>query len=152
MKLENLPLDRAEHWLVTWQFAGDDFQALAQVAQEVSFPAGATIFEQGDPPDGMYLIRQGMVLVYTLDAEGASTARGIVTEGQSFGELGLLLDQPRSNSAAAGLDVTLLKIAPEQLANLEAEQPELIMRMYKALAQTLAEQWVRVGPWVHHSA
>ena len=37
---------------------------------------------------------------------------------------------------------------PEMLAKLEDEKPEIVMRMYKMLAQTLAEQWMRVGPWV----
>jgi hypothetical protein len=48
---------------------------------------------------------------------------------------------------AAGLDTRLLKITPPTLAKLEEEKPELIMKMYKVLAQTLAEQWMRGGPW-----
>ena len=70
-----------------------------------------------------------------------------MTEGQSFGEMGLLIGQPRTATVAAGLDVKLLKITPETLARLETEAPDLILQIYKSLAQTLAEQWMRVGPW-----
>lgn len=147
MTLNNLPIEQASHWLVTWRFDGDEFDALARHAQEVRCPAQATIFSQGDPSHEMYLVREGMVLILTRDPLGAEKTIGIVTEGQSFGELGVLVGSTRHTTAVAGLDVTLLKITPETLTALEAEQPRLVMRMYKMLAQTLAEQWVRVGPW-----
>lgn len=149
MFLDSMPADQPpEHWLVTWGFEGEEFETLRSYADEVTFPARATIFDEGDPSDGMYLVLQGMALVFTHDAEGNEQTLSIVTEGQSFGELGLLIGQPRNATVAAGLDVKLLRITPEQLTRLEAEKPELMMRMYKVLAQSLADQWVRSGPWV----
>lgn len=147
MLLDDLPLDQAEHWLVTWGFQGEAFDTLLSYAEEVTYPARATIFSQGDPADGMYLVVEGMVLVFKKDQQGAEHTIGIVTEGQSFGELGLLIGQPRNATVAAGLDVKLLKITPDTMRRLEQEKPELMMRLYKVLAQTLAEQWIRVGPW-----
>ncbi len=150
MLLDRLPLDRPlEHWLVTWSLVGDAFDTLHAYAEEVRYPAGEVIFRQGDPPDGMYLILEGMALIFTTDSKGDEHALSLVTEGQSFGELGLLTGQPRSASVAAGLDVRLLRITPDALARLETEHPELIMQIFKSLARTLAEQWIRVGPWAH---
>jgi CRP-like cAMP-binding protein len=94
----------------------------------------------------MYLVIEGMVLVFT-SGEDDDEVVSIVTEGQSFGELGLLVGMPRTTTVAAGLDVRLLRITHDVLARLEDERPELMLKMYKMLAQTLAEQWVRVGPW-----
>lgn len=149
MFLDSMPVDQPpEHWLVTWGFEGEEFEILRSYADVVEFPARATIFSEGDPSDGMYLVLEGMVLVFTHDEDGNEQTLSIVTEGQSFGELGLLIAQPRNATVAAGLDVKLLRITPAQLARLEAEKPELMMRMYKILAQSLAEQWVRTGPWV----
>jgi CRP-like cAMP-binding protein len=147
MFLDSLPVDRVEHWLVTWGFRGEAFETLKAHAEEVSFPARATIFSEGDAADGMYLVLEGMALVFTQDEQGTETTIGIVTEGQSFGELGLLIGQPRVATVAAGLDVKLLKITPDTLTELEKEDPALMMQMYKTLAQTLAEQWMRSGPW-----
>jgi CRP-like cAMP-binding protein len=152
MLLDDLPLEQAEHWLVTWGFKGEAFNTLKTYAEEVSYPARATIFSQGDPADGMYLVTEGMALVFKRDAQGNEQTIGIVTEGQSFGELGLLIGQPRNATVAAGLDVKLLKITPDTMGRLEQEKPDLMMRLYKALAQTLAEQWTRVGPWAEHSS
>lgn len=148
MLLDRLPLDSPlEHWLVTWSLVGEAFDTLRAFADEVRFPAGETIFRQGESSDGMYLVLEGIALIFKTDRSGDEHALSLVTEGQSFGELGLLTGQPRSASVAAGLDVRLLKITPDALARLESEHPELIMRIYKSLAQTLAEQWIRVGPW-----
>lgn len=147
MFLDSIPQEQPEHWLVTWGFEGEAFETLRSYAQEVSFPARATIFAEGDPSDGMYLVLQGMALVLSHDEEGQERTISIVTEGQSFGELGLLVSQPRNATVAAGLDVRLLKITPETLVRLEHEKPELMLRMYKTLAQTLAAQWIRSGPW-----
>jgi len=148
MFLDSIPIDQPDHWLVTWGFEGEAFESLRRYAEEVSFPARATIFREGDPPDGMYLVLEGMALVFTHDAEGNAQALSIVTEGQSFGEIGLLVGQPRNATVAAGLDVRLLKITPDVLDKLEQEKPELILKMYKTLARTLADQWMRGGPWV----
>lgn len=148
MFLDSIPIDQPDHWLVTWGFEGEAFESLRSYAEEVSFPARATIFREGDPPDGMYLVLEGMALVFTYDEDGSEQTLSIVTEGQSFGEIGLLIGQPRNATVAAGLDVRLLKVTPEILARLEQDKPELILRMYKTLAQTLADQWMRGGPWV----
>lgn len=149
MFLDSINLDQPDHWLVSWDFGGEEFEALKAYAEEVEYPARATIFSEGDESDGMYLVLEGMVLVFRTDEQGVERTLSIVTEGQSFGELGLLINQRRFATVAAGLDVKLLKITPDKLAKLEEEKPELVMRMYKMLAQTLAEQWMRVGPWVN---
>lgn len=148
MFLDSLSMDHPEHWLVTWGFQGETFDSLRQYAEELTFAARETIFSQGDAPDGMYLVVEGMVLILHNDKDGRERTLSIVTEGQSFGELGLLVKQPRLATAAAGLDVRLLKITPVTLHKLETDQPGLVVPLYKALAETLAEQWMRTGPWV----
>lgn len=146
MFLDSVPVEPA-HWLVTWGFAGEEFAVLRPYAEEVTFPARATVFSEGDASDGMYLILEGMALVTVHDEQGRERTLSLVTEGQSFGELGLLTGRPRNATVAAGLNVRLLKISPDVLDQLEKEKPDLMLRLYKTLAQTLAEQWVRGGPW-----
>ncbi len=148
MFLDSLNIDQPDHWLVSWGFSGQEFEELKEYVEEEEYPAGAIIFNEDEESDSMYLVLEGMVLVFRTDEEGTEHTISIVTEGQSFGELGLLIGQKRFASVAAGLDVKLLKITPEILRALEEERPEIAMRMYKMLAQTLSEQWMRVGPWV----
>ena len=73
MFLDSLSIEQADHWLVTWGFGGEAFETLRAYADEVRFPAGATVFSEGDPSDGMYLVLEGMALVLMTDAKATST-------------------------------------------------------------------------------
>lgn len=142
MSLNDLPTERIDPWLVTWNYGGETIQKIKEYAQEVHYKAGSTIFAAGEPSDAIYLVLEGMVLVLIKDEEGKEQTLSIVTEGQSFGEVGLLIKQSRLATTAAGLDTRLLKITWETLERLEKDRPDLLIPMYKALAQTLAEQWM----------
>lgn len=142
MSLNDLPTERIDPWLVTWDYGGETIQKIKEYAEEVHLKSGQTIFAAGQPSDAMYLVLEGMVLVLVKDSDGKEQTLSIVTEGQSFGEVGLLIKQSRLATTAAGLDTRLLKITWDTLEQLEKDRPDLLIPMYKALAQTLAEQWM----------
>ena len=50
----------------------DDLSAIAEIISEVSFPAGAVVFEQGKKADSFYLVYSGKVRVVG-KAEGKSS-------------------------------------------------------------------------------
>jgi CRP-like cAMP-binding protein len=89
--------------------------------------AGEVIFRQGDPADGMYVVREGSVglkvgdrLVETVEAPGL------------FGELALIDDEPRSLLAVAETDVSLIEIPTRHFWVLVHETPyfaRLVMRV-----------------------
>lgn len=135
--------EKVDPWLVTWEFGEQTFEVIRNYAETVEFPARATIFSKGDLSDAMFLILEGMVLVMSVDEQGREKTVSIITEGQSFGEVGVLVQQPRLATCVAGLDTRLLKITPAVLEKLEKERPELIIKLYKVLAQTLANQWLQ---------
>jgi hypothetical protein len=92
----DLDFDSDSLWEVTWAFEGEAFETLRSLAQEKFYKARTNVFEQGDPPDGMYLVLDGFALVIAKDAiRDIERTVGIVQAGQSFGELGLLVEQPR---------------------------------------------------------
>jgi len=148
MFLDSVHIDHPEHWLVSWNLDGQAYKDLRVYADEVTYPSGAVIFSEGDPSDGMYLVLKGMVIVTLLDAHGQEQILRVINENQSFGELGLLVGTSRHATVKAGPKVRLLRLAPEQLNRLEREKPELSSQVYKVLARTLAEQWMRGGVWV----
>jgi CRP-like cAMP-binding protein len=144
MPLKQPPVENIDPWLVTWNFGGEAFETIRDYAEKVSFPAGATIFSQGDDSDGMYLVLEGMVQVLRRDEGGAEQTISIIVDGQSFGEIGLLFGQKRLATVAAGLETKLLKITPAALDKLEKERPDLMMQLYKRLAQAFADQWMQI--------
>ncbi len=127
-------------WEVTWKFEDDSFETLQTIAEHHTYPAGATVFSEGDPADGMYLILEGSALIIRKTQSGEDRTVAIITEGQSFGEIGLLVDRPRTGTAAAGTDLIVLKITRVALDLLHKNAPDMAYMMYQVLARSLAEQ------------
>ncbi len=127
-------------WEVTWQFEDDSFDTLRTIAEDLSFKAGTTVFREGDPADGMYLVVEGAALVMRRTKSGEERTVAIITEGQSFGELGLLVDRPRQATVNAGTNLRVLKITRYALELLHKNAPDLAFMMYQVLARSLAEQ------------
>src|SRR5579859_6287012 len=118
-------------WEVTWKFNDDSFITLQEIAEQDSYKAGATIFNEGDSADGMYLILEGSALIIRKTSSGQERTVAIVTESQSFGELGLLTDRPRTATVVAGTDLRVLKITKSVLELLHKSAPDMAFMMYQ---------------------
>ena len=79
---------------------------------DVSFAAGESIFEQGDPADLVYVIKSGEVDVLRVLADGGEELLTKLGPDQYFGELGPFLGFPRSASVRATTDVVLTAYSP----------------------------------------
>ena len=62
--------------------------------------AGQILFRQGDPSDVVYIVQSGEVEVYRERDDGSEERLTIITPGSYFGELGPMLNMPRSASVA----------------------------------------------------
>ncbi|MBX3215772.1 MAG: cyclic nucleotide-binding domain-containing protein [Labilithrix sp.] len=89
--LRDLPLTRAKN--------------LLQVARRMTLPAGERIVQQGTRGDSFYIIAHGTVQIVR---DGVALKR--YRAGDYFGEMAILLDQPRSADAVALTDVDLIAI------------------------------------------
>ena len=72
-----------------------EIQALRDIAQERTYPAGARIFTQNDPGDGVYVIRDGLVEIAHLVGERALCVFSKFGPGEIFGEMSVIEDLPR---------------------------------------------------------
>lgn len=143
---DRMPTTEPEFWEVSWQFEGEAFEPLRQMGEELTLKAQNVLFKQGDQADGMYLVLEGYALVIAVDEHtGVERTVGIVAQGQSFGELGLLINQPRMAMVVAGTDLKVLKITPATLDQIEKSAPYTAAILYKRLARTLGEQLVARG-------
>jgi MFS family permease len=78
-------------------------ERLAAGSEVVRVPAGEVVFHEGDPGDRFYVIEDGQV-------EIAGKAFG---RGESFGEIALLRDVPRTATVTARTDVVVRAIGRE---------------------------------------
>jgi putative ABC transport system ATP-binding protein len=70
-------------------------------------PAGQLIFRQGDVSDVVYVVESGAVDIFGERVDGTEEPVSARGSGEFFGELGPLLNLPRSASARARDDTTL---------------------------------------------
>jgi NTE family protein len=81
-----------------------DDAELAELAAELEWfamPGGATLFDFGDPSDALYVLQSGSLGVFKPDDDGKYHLDGVVAAGETVGELGLMIDAPRSATVRA---------------------------------------------------
>ncbi len=127
-------------WTVTWKFEDESFETLKTIAETHEYKAGGCVFSEGDRADGMYLILSGQAAIVRKTKGGFEKTVVVVGDGQSFGELGLLIDRPRQASIIAQTNLTVLKITRYVLDVLHKSAPDMALMMYQMLARSLAEQ------------
>jgi putative ABC transport system ATP-binding protein len=69
--------------------------------QEVQLVAGQVLFEQGDRGELIYTVDEGEIQVYQVTADGHVEVLAVIGVGNYVGELGPMLNLPRSASARA---------------------------------------------------
>lgn len=92
----------------------------------VSFTAGQTVFRQGDPGDLMYVVQSGEVEVL-YNGQRLET----LGEGNIFGEMSLINEEPRSVSIVALTDVRLVPIDLKHFMFLVEETPYFAVQVMK---------------------
>ena len=114
-------------------FAGisdESMVRVAEVAGEQDFPAGSFIVRQGQVGTGLYIILSGSARV----VRGAEEL-AVLSDGDFFGELAVVDQQPRMASVQAETDTSCLALASWDLLALLERDPALSLNLIKALAE-----------------
>jgi CRP-like cAMP-binding protein len=98
-------------------------------------PEATLIFNGGDPPGSLYLIKSGEVEIFIRNPKGEKVVLGILKSGDFFGEIGPLFDKPRMASAKT--------IRPSELLELKKEDLEACLFQFPQIRETLKEITVK---------
>ena len=110
-----------------------DFSILAGSGAPVrSFKAGDIIFRQGDPAEELFVIKSGQVEIRL-----GNRVLHTVPELGIFGEMALIDHSPRSATAVARTDVTLVPVGEKQFLFLVSRTPHFALNVMRTLAQRL---------------
>jgi CRP-like cAMP-binding protein len=105
---------------------------------EICVPSGTVIFRQGDVGNEMFVVSRGRVRL-TLGSNGHERDIGICGPGDFFGELSLLRDAPRSATAVAVEDSTLLVIGRDVFAMMMQDDLDTVFHMMNTQGRRLTE-------------
>ncbi len=111
--------------------------ALRDSMDEVRVTRGQVLFREGDAGDRVYVVIEGKVKLGRTAPDGRENLLAVLGPGQMFGELSLFDPGPRSATATAVTDSTLLGLGHEDLLPLLTGRPEVARGLLLQIAQRL---------------
>ncbi|MEM8601779.1 MAG: cyclic nucleotide-binding domain-containing protein [Bacteroidota bacterium] len=106
------------------------------------YMAGATIFRKGDPGLGLFVLREGDVVVV---AEPEDWIVHTLSAGACFGEIALLNEAVRSATIRARTDTHVAVLAQPVLHKLIDQRPRLAAKLLWAIAQVTGKRLIEVS-------
>ncbi|WP_305119194.1 patatin-like phospholipase family protein [Tahibacter harae] len=115
----------------------DELGALENALEWFVLPGGTTLFEAGDASDSLYLLRSGSLGAFRRRDDGSEQRIGLIAAGESVGELGLIVDQPRSATVRALRDSELLRLSRAAFNALVQRQPKAMLEASRVAVERL---------------
>ena len=99
-----------------------------------SFKAGEVVFREGEPAHELFVIKSGKVEIRT-----GNRLLDTLDDHSIFGEMALIDASPRSATAVAATDVTLVPISEKQFLFMVRQTPFFALNVMRTLAQRLRQ-------------
>lgn len=112
-------------------------EAIAVYGARTSWPAGFTIYEQGAPADGVFIVLRGQVVLRNQVSAGRSFVPWVATPGETFGGEGLERDARYASHARAEEESDTLHLSTARFSALLREQPAHALALIR---QMMAER------------
>ena len=117
--------------------AAEDLRVLAESLVARQFHAGEVIMQLGERGTSMFIVASGDVNIYLPGEASRRISLKDISVGEYVGELALFDDKPRSASAVATTDATLLELDRPTLERYLAQRPQGAMTLLRTLAGRL---------------
>lgn len=137
---DSAPMDKKEllrrHFLLS-QFEESDLDKLVEFSSVRRFANRQTIFQKGDPGDGMYGILSGWVKISTFSEDGREITLNLLDRGELFGEIAMLDGKERTADSTAMAPSELLFIDRRDFIPFLEGHPRLYTRMLMTLCERI---------------
>ena len=115
-----------------------EMDILVSISKQKRVKKDEIIFREGNVGDAFYLIVLGSVRISTIIPGVGEEALTILGEGEYFGEMALIDDEPRSASAIANEDTLLLLIEKDNFRKLLAQETGIAYKLLWVFTKTLS--------------
>ncbi len=113
---------------------------LGAALNEVSYPAHAHVFREGDVGASMFIIVEGKVRISKMVPGIGEEALAILERGHYFGEMSLIEDGPRSADAIAHIGCRLYELSRDKLDQVMFTDKELASVLLWTFVRTLSSR------------
>jgi CRP-like cAMP-binding protein len=114
----------------------------------MSWPAGHTIFKQGEAGSDLFLVLKGRASVY-LTTAGPNIRLITFAPGSVFGELAILDQGRRAATVVADEDMEAFALSAAAFAELGEREPEVAIKLLTALGRELSDRLRRANRTIH---
>jgi CRP/FNR family transcriptional regulator len=117
-------------------------EALVEVARVAAMDVlhkGTTIMQPGSVPEVLYLLKEGRVRIFRVNADGKEFTTALLGPGNIFGEVGSFSTGTQGAYAEAVDDVRLCLLRKPDVERLIQQYPQLAMRVVEVLSIRLRQ-------------
>jgi CRP/FNR family transcriptional regulator, cyclic AMP receptor protein len=121
-------------------FAGlapNELDFIAERSLLKQYAAGETVFNEGDPCSGLYVVEQGTIKIFKTSPNGREQVLSIDGPGSSVAELPVFDGGAYPASAAAMSDTRLVFVSRQDFRSLCLEYPEVALKVLRVVGGRL---------------
>jgi len=114
-----------------------EIDEIVAIVIERKYQRGETIFFEGDPGIGFYMVGEGRVKIFKMSLNGKEHILHIFGEGEPFGEVPVFHNQPFPATAEALAKSTVLFFPRDRFVQLVIKTPSIALNMLAVLSMRL---------------
>ena len=107
--------------------------------ERLELDSGSVLIEEGAAADDLFLIESGQVTA-KLEFDGGEHRLRTMRAGAVVGELGMILEEPRTATVVADRATVAYRLTRHALRAMEAEQPAVAMAFHHFLTRLISER------------
>ena len=117
--------------------AEKEMASLTRRAVPREYAAGETIFTEGEPCQGLYVVESGRVKIFKMSVGGREQVLAVDGPGASIAELPVFDDGDYPSSAAAVTEARLVFVSKQDFRALCLEHPQVALKVLKVVGGRL---------------
>jgi CRP-like cAMP-binding protein len=119
------------------ELAEGDLDKLTGLATRKRYPKDGVVFFENEAGDTLFMIAQGRIKVTILGDDGREIILSVLGQGEFFGEMALLDNEPRSATTIAAEDSELLSLSRAEFEGVLSHNPGIMGGLIKVLTARL---------------
>ena len=115
----------------------EQLQEIATISVDKKYGKGVSIFFEGDPGTGFYMVASGKVKIFKMSFDGKEQILHILGPGEPFGEVPVFHGNPFPANAETLTESEVLFFPRTEFVHLVSKNPSLALNMLAVLALRL---------------
>lgn len=130
-------------------FNAGQYSALNAIFERYKCPPNTTVFQQGDPPDFLYLILKGRAVIAYKPYDGPPIVITRLKVGDVFGWSAVIGGKKYTSSVMSVSELEALRIRRQDIFDLLNNSPEIGKIIIDRLALNVSPRWKNAHEQIH---